>query len=125
MSYSNAKQSTTLRAAGDLSASQNCFVLVNSDGRVAVVASAGGDADGVLQNDPAAIDREAEVAFSGVVKVVAGDAVTRGAKVQSDALGRAITAASGDHVLGRALETAGAAGDIIAVLLNSSHHILA
>lgn len=114
----------TVQAGSDLSATPNRFVLVAADGQVDLVASAGGDADGVLLNKPAAAGRDARVAIAGVVKVEAGGNVTAGDKVQSDNAGKALTAASGDHVLGRAL-TGGASGELISVLLNSSHHILA
>jgi hypothetical protein len=111
----------TLEAGGDLSAGQLLFVDVAADGQVDVVASAGADAIGVLQNDPAAAGRAASVAVLGVSKVVAGAAVTAGARVQSDASGRAIAAATGDVVLGRALTAASAAGEVIEVLLLSTH----
>lgn len=124
MARIEAHQSVTLEAGSDLSAGQFRFVLVASDGQVDLVASAGGDADGVLLNKPDAAGRAAEVAVSGIVKVVSGAAVTRGDKVQSDAAGRALTAASGDHVLGKALTSSGAAGQLIEVLL-VNHHILA
>lgn len=115
----------TIEAGSDLSATPHQFVLVASDGQVDLVASAGGDADGVLMNKPAAAGRAAEVAIAGVAKVVAGSGgITRGQKVQSDATGKGILAASGDHVLGRAL-TSAAEGELFSILLNSSHHILA
>lgn len=113
--------SVTLEAGGDLSAAQFTFVELASDGQVDQVASAGGDAVGVLLNDPAAAGRAAEVAIMGIAKVKAGAALTAGDRVQSDASGKAITAASGDIVLGRALDTAAAADELIRVLLISTH----
>lgn len=113
-------QSITLEAGGDLSAGQFRFVVVAADGQVDLVSSAGGDADGVLQNDPSAAGRAAEVAYAGRVKVVAGGTVAAGDKVQSDASGEAITAAMGDHVLGKCL-VGGDAGELIEVLLISKH----
>ena len=110
----------TLEAGGDLSAGQYRFVELASDAQVDLVAAAGGDAVGVLQNDPSAAGRAATVAVMGVSKVVAGGTVAAGARVQSDASGEAITAASGDIVLGRAL-TGGVAGDVIEVLLVSTN----
>ncbi len=120
MATQNQVQSITLPAAGDLSAKQFRFVNVNSSGQAAAVASAGGAGIGVLQNKPDAAGKAATVAHAGVVKVVAGGSITAGANVQSDANGEAITAASGDVVLGVAL--AGAAdGDLVPVLLVSKH----
>jgi hypothetical protein len=115
-------QSISLPAAGDLSsAGIYRWGLVNSSGQVAVVASAGGDADGIIQNSPAAAGRATELAFSGVAKTYVGTGgVTAGDKVQSDANGASITAASGDHVLGKALAT-GAADAIVPVLMVSKH----
>lgn len=113
----------TLIAGADLSAKQYLFVELANDGQIDPVGSAGGDAVGVLQNDPDAAGKAATVAISGISKVVCGGTVTVGDKVQSDNAGKALTAASGDHVLGRALAT-GASGEIIPVLL-INHHILA
>lgn len=113
-------QSVTLEAGQDLSTKQYHFVVVASDGQVDAVAAAGGDADGVLQNAPDAAGRAAAVAYAGVTKVYAGGTVTRGEKVQSDNAGKALTAASGDHVLGKAL-TSGGSGEVISVLLVSKH----
>lgn len=115
----------SIPASGDLSSHQFKFVLTNSSGQAALVASAGGDADGVLMNKPAAAARPAKVAVAGVAKVTVGaNTVTAGDKVQADANGLADVAASGDHVLGRALTT-GTTGARISILLSSSHHILA
>lgn len=120
MSAMNQVQSITLEAGADLSAGQFRFVLVAADGQVDLVASAGGTATGVLLNDPDAAGKAATVAYAGVVKVVAGGTVASGAKVQSDASGEAILAATGDHVLGQCLK-GGVDGDLIEVLLVSQH----
>ena len=58
---------------------------------------------------------QAGVDAQGVILVEAGDAVAAGAEVQTDASGRAITKAAGVG-LGRALDVASAAGDLIRVL---------
>lgn len=112
----------SLEAAADLSASQFRFVELSA-GKVALVNGAGDAAIGVLMNKPSAAGQPAEVApiDGSVVKVVAGAAVAVDVKVSSDASGRAITAVSTHHHLGFALEAAGAAGDIIRVLLISQN----
>lgn len=111
----------TVQAGQDLSGSLYRFGVIASDGQVDPVASAGGDADGVIMNKPTAAGQATTLAICGVAKVVVGTGgVTAGAKLQSDATGKAITAASADHVIGKALAT-GAAGDIIPVLLVSKH----
>lgn len=104
----------SLEAGGDLSSSQYFFVSVAADGQVDVTGD-GAIADGVLQNDPAAAGRAASVCISGVSLVECGGTVTRGGAVASDAAGKAVDAASGDIILGTALET-GASGRIISVL---------
>lgn len=116
MAYEDSKISVTIPAGSDLSASQFCFVEVNSSGLLAVV-GAGLHADGVLQNDPNASGRAGEVAIAGIVQVKCGAAVTRGGPVASDAAGKAVNAASTNIILGTALET-GANGAVIAVLFH-------
>lgn len=64
--------------------------------------------------------RIASIALLGVVLVEAGAAVTQYAVVQTDATGRAIAAATGDAVVGMALDAAGGAGEWIAVLLTGA-----
>lgn len=59
---------------------------------------------------------QAGLDFAGVVVVEAGAAVAADAAVQTDASGRAITLAAG-IALGRALDAAAAAGDLIRVKL--------
>ena len=116
--------SITVEAGGDLSAGQFHFVDVATDGQVDLVASAGGKAIGVLQNDPSAAGRAATVTVAGVSKVVAGATIAAGNKIQSTATGTADVAAVGDHVLGIAM-TGGASGDVISVLLISQHILAA
>jgi hypothetical protein len=115
MSFEQDVKSISLEANGDQSANQNRFMLLGADG-IALNTVAGGPCIGVLQDKPTAGNIGA-VAYSGVVKVTAGAVVVRGVDIQSDATGRAITAAAVDYSLGTALEAAGAAGDVIAVLL--------
>lgn len=113
--------SITVEAGADLSAGQFRFVEVAADGQVDLVAAAGGDGIGVLLNKPNAAGVAAEVAVMGVAKVVIGvGGLTTGNRVQSDASGEAIVAATGDIVLGRAI-TGGAAGELASVLLISTH----
>lgn len=114
-------QSITLPAAADLSASQYRFVDVNSSGQAAVVASAGAKGVGVLSNKPLGVGQAATVDYSGVTKVVTGSGgLTAGNKVQSDASGGAIVAASGDHVFGIALKTT-VENELCPILLISQH----
>lgn len=95
----------TLEAGQDLSAKQFYFVTVAADGQIDPTGD-GVNATGVLQNDPAAAGRAAEVAIIGQTKVVAGGSVSAGDAVASTATGTAVTAATGDIVLGTALDDA-------------------
>jgi hypothetical protein len=106
MAYSESKVSVTMQAGQDLSGSQYRFVALASDGQVDP-AGAGLSAVGVLQNDPAAAGRAAEVAISGVVPVEFGGVVTIGLSLASDAAGKAVAAAVGDQILGVATEAGG------------------
>lgn len=62
---------------------------------------------------------EIPVGVAGVVQVEAGAAITQGARLSSDSVGRALTAASGDAAWGKALQTAAAAGSIITAVIAS------
>lgn len=115
MAYKESENCITLEAGADLSAIQFYFVAVAADGQVDACGD-GAVAVGVLQNDPAAAGRAAQVATSGVTRVKCGGTVTRGGPVASDAAGLAVDAASGDIILGEALET-GATNTIISVML--------
>ena len=115
------KQGPTLPgivAGADLSSAIHRFVVINSSGK-AVLAGAGAAVDGVLHNNPEA-DRAASIWMVGSVsKVEAGAAVAQGANVTSDATGRAVTAASGNYIAGRALQAAAGAGEFVPVAQNS------
>lgn len=118
MAYEENLKTLTLVAAADLSAQQYRFVNLDGTGKAAL-AGAGAEAVGVLQNKPVA-NAEATVADiggGGTSKVVAGAAIAAGARVASDASGRAVTAGVGNAILGRARVAAAAAGEIIPVLL--------
>lgn len=75
---------------------------------------------GILQNDPAT-GEEATVGIDGVSKAEAGAVVAKDALLMWDSVGRVITwtAAAGANAMhiGIAKEAAGAAGDIIPVLI--------
>lgn len=75
-----------------------------ADGQVDLP-SAGGRATGVALQAGVVGDAIA-VAYDGRVMVKAAGTIARGDAVQSDANGEALTAASGDYILGYALEAA-------------------
>lgn len=115
MATQNINQCVTYEAGADLSAKQFFFVSVSSDGQIDPTGD-GAVAIGVLQNKPSAAGQAAQVAISGTTKVECGGDVTRGGPVASDGSGNAVNAASGDIILGEALET-GADGKLIAIQL--------
>lgn len=121
MAFENPVLTISLPASADLSTHQHKFV-VNTAGEAAV-AGAAGVALGVLQNDPGAAGT-ASIMVQGVSRVRAGAAIALGAKVGSDANGKARTAITGDTILGIALEAAAADEDIIPVLLHAGTALL-
>ena len=64
MAYSESTTTISLPASADLSASQYCFVTINTSGQVELTGSAG-NAIGILQNTPDAAGRAAEVLIAG------------------------------------------------------------
>lgn len=118
MSFEENLQTISVEAGGDLSAGQYKIVDVASDGQMDLVTTLGAKAIGVLQDKPAAAGRPGCVAIGGTTKAVCGAAVTRGTEVTVDATSRVITTSAVDqHIIGTALETSTAAGQIIAVRL--------
>jgi hypothetical protein len=116
MAYEQTLRTIGAPASADLSASQFCFMTVNSSGQLALP-SAGGDADGILQDKPNGVGVEGELAVLGISKLVVGTAgVTCGDLLTTDAAGKAVTATTGNKILGRALAT-GASGVIIPALI--------
>ena len=116
MAYEQTLHTISAPASTDLSASQFCFVAVNSSGQLALP-SAGGDAEGILQDKPNAAGVAGEVGILGVSKLVVGTGgVTAGDLLATDVNGKAVTATTGNKILGRALTT-GAAGTIIPALI--------
>lgn len=106
-------------AGESMTSAQYYGTILAADGAWDIADTPGNDIMGVIQNNPAA-GAEVTVMVSGVSKMVVGTGgVTVGDKVQCIADG-ITTAASGDHVVGRALAT-GVAGDIVSVLLVSNH----
>lgn len=110
-----------LQAGADLSAAQFRFVKAGATaGQVVQASIAGEKVIGVLQNKPAAIGREAEIVALGETKVVAGAAFAYGVELMPDNQGRAVLATATNYSGGIALEAAGAAGELVTILLNGS-----
>lgn len=124
MAVNEKLETITRPASTDLSTKQYLFTKLDSAGKAAVCSVAGEPAVGVQQNKPAALDRETEIGFHGVSKVIAGGTVASMAKVTTDAAGKAVTAASTNNVAGLCID-GGVVGDIITVLLGVAPPVLA
>jgi hypothetical protein len=114
MAFKENQETVTFEAGSDLSSSQFHFVSLAADGQVDATGD-GAHADGVLQNDPSAQGRAAEVAISGKVQVKCGGNTTTGGPVASDSSGKAVDATSGDVILGTFV-TSGANDEIVTML---------
>ncbi len=98
-----------LPAAADYSAAgQYRFVTLNAAGNAAL-STAGGDSEGVLQNNPVS-GASGTIWRNGISKVEAGGVIAIGDNIASDATGRGVAAVAGDVILGVAKGAAGAAG---------------
>lgn len=108
-----------IKAGEALTDKLHYIVHVDTDGD-AVLAGAGEDCLGVVVEE-AAVDKFATVQIGGIVKVIAGAAVTAGAAVAANASGKAITASgAGTKTLGIALDAATGDGSVISVLIDRS-----
>jgi len=121
MAFEILANSLSLPVAADYSSSQFRFMKINSSGQWER-AGDGNYADGVLQDDPDTAGHAGSCALSGsVTKVEGGGTITAGNMVASDSVGRCVNAASGDYVLGRALETATTAGQRVTIVFQPSY----
>ncbi len=116
MAVEQGLRTVSIPASADLSASQFCFVTVNSGAQLAV-AGAGVSASGVLQDKPNAAGQVGAVGIAGITKLKIGAAVTAGDPLMSDSTGRGITATSTNYQMARALESGTAANQIITALI--------
>ncbi len=118
MSEYGVTHAITHKAAADLSGKQYHFLRYSAADTVNQSSlSSAEDFAGVLQNKPNAANRAATVIVGGETKITAGGALTVNDLVTTNGSGRAAAAASGDMVMGRVLETAGADGDRVRMLL--------
>lgn len=118
---SNAKLTKSYVAEAAVTA--YCVVKCGAAAGGVVLAAAATDAlIGVADNlGQATVNARVDVIQSGIAEATAGAAITRGALLSVDSSGRVITAAAsaGANVrtIGVALDSAGAAGDIIPILV--------
>lgn len=114
MTVADNVQTITLLASGALP----LYRFVSLSSGQAALSGAGANMVGVTAQEALVADEPIAVAeLQGVMKVEAGAAVSQDDDVASDASGRAVTAVATNTVGGSALDAAGAAGEIIRVLL--------
>lgn len=120
MAYEIPGFSFTLPAGADFSAgSQFRFCDVSSTGK-AINPTAGRNAVGVRYTK-SQLNEAATIVHNGIAIVEAGEAITAGAVIATNATGQAMVAdTSADVILGRALESASGSGVQIAVLLTGN-----
>lgn len=108
-------------AGADLSAKQYHFVKLDGNGLAVACAAVTDEPVGVLQNDPG-LGEEAEIMASGISKLSADSAISIGDELGTSADGQADTIASGTETtvfkVGKALEAASAAAELIAALID-------
>lgn len=90
-----------------------------ADTGVILAAAAADTSIGITSEIAAAIGEVTDVFLLGIADVEYGGPVTRGAKLTSDAAGRAVAAGAGAHVVGFAM-VSGVIGDIGAVFIAQS-----
>lgn len=95
-------------AGADLSAKQWTFVKMNTTDRTVVSAGNGEAAFGVLINNPTSGGAATVVTHGRVIVEVGTGGLSAGDDVGIDANGEAVTAATGDVIVGQALEDAAA-----------------
>lgn len=92
----------------------NRFLNLNSDAQVAYT-GAGEDADYISLGTAERTGEplQGSMPIGSINKIESGAAIAKGDKITSDATGRAVTATTGDIVLGKAVTASGAAGEVI------------
>ena len=117
MAVTQSRDNRTLIAAADLTAKQHLFAAMDAAGKAAVCGD-GAQAIGVIEAGSIA-GGASTITVSGKVMVKCGGTVTIGDDVASDAAGKAVNAAAGDIILGRAYE-AGVTDQLIAIELGTT-----
>lgn len=106
MAVEEALACISVPASADLSASQYCFVRIDSNGRAALPLFSG-DGVGILQNKPSALGAAATIATRGRSKFAGGGNVSLGNEVTSVALtGKGVAVTTDTKVLGVCLDAA-------------------
>jgi hypothetical protein len=85
--------------------------------KLTIQCAAGTDISVGVATKSAVAGESVELQTIGIAKLAAGAAIAIGAQVTANASGQAVTVAAGNISHGMALQAAGAAGDVIEVLL--------
>jgi hypothetical protein len=104
-----------LNAGADLSAKLYFIAKVDTDEDV-ILCGDGQAALGVIR-EGAVANKPVSVQVAGFAKVSAGAAFNAGVLVASDTNGQAVLATTGEFAIGMAMQAAGAANEIVTVLL--------
>ena len=114
MATEQALQVISAPVAADFSTTgQFRFGSIDANGRLALTGAAE-VVDGIVQDNPAAIDRAGALAISGVSMLELGGTVAAGGEIQSGASGVGVSGSTNARCT--AME-AGVSGDIISVIL--------
>lgn len=117
MATENYTATTTAPASADLSGSQYCGMVLDSNGNLAV-AGAGVRIYGVLLNTPKALGQAGTLAQTGEVKMKMGaSALAPNTLLSTDASGRAVAQASTAIAIGVLKETSGGVNSLATVEL--------
>lgn len=127
MAGERSPEELTYPAGADLSTYQFRAVYQKTDGSVDVIATnTGTPAIGVLTNKPAAAGRPARVCKGGITKMEAQASLSAGQYIVASSDGRGSPIALGVSgtffVLGQAVGTAGASGDIFEIHVSPQHY---
>lgn len=106
----------TLGAPANNSGLQYRFVKITGEHQAGLATAVNDPVVGVLQSKPQNTGQEATVGIFGISKVECAGAIAAGAAVGTDTVGRA-TPAGANPVLGYALHSTAAAGELCTVLL--------
>lgn len=118
MAYDMTTFNVTRPAGADLTTVQYHCVKQTNTGAVVPCSVIGERVFGIVLNDPR-MNETATVAVQGVMKVMAGAAISIGAEVMTNASGRVITATADKRTIGEAMTAATANGEYVTVLLRS------
>lgn len=108
-----------LKAAADYSAKQFYILKADSTARQAVLCGAGEAAIGVLINEPAS-GKPCNIVHNGMCLVQAGNTVTAGNALMSDADGKAVPHTGTNKVIGVAVESASSGESFLALITCSN-----